>query len=234
MLNLDTFSKIGDGVGGIIGSIFGLITIVLVCLTYKYQKQELASQKKELEEQRLEFKRTRTFDLVYRELKIIDDHFDDFSQEQMFHKYKEYSLHRKIGIIVSDFEFLEKELRSNLNIESSLKLVNKVYGKSILHLLNVIHDRLDNLEIIVEPSFKNEVKIIIYNSLPHRFRDLVDKMAFCFDEELHFSTSEITRISCLLGLNPVELDYLKIYLFKIYPYVSEFDKLSKQIESGSV
>ncbi len=227
MWDLDTFSKFGDGIGGTLGTILGLITIILVYLTYKSQKKELASQKKELEEQRLEFKRTRTFDLVYRELKIIDEHFEDFSNEQLFHKYKEFSLNSKIEIIVLDFEIIKNEITRNHDISKSLKIVNRIYGKSILNLLRVIQDRLDTLEIIVEPIFKDEIKIVLYNSFPSKFRDLVDNMSFCLDEELQFSEVEIRRITDLLGLNSVEVENLKVYIHKIYPYISDFDRFLK-------
>ncbi len=232
MWDLDTFSKFGDGIGGTLGTILGLITIILVYLTYKSQKKELANQKKELEEQRLEFKRTRSFDLVYRELKIINEHFDDFSNEQLFNRYKEGSLNRKIDIIVTDFENIKYNLINKLDINSSIRIVNKSNCISILNLLNVIHDRLDTLEIIVEPLFKNEIKIVIYNSFPFKFRDLVEIMSFCLDEELQFNEIEIRRITDLLGLNSIEVENLKIYLYKIYPYVNEFDRLSKRLKDS--
>ncbi|PKL79811.1 MAG: hypothetical protein CVV25_06780 [Ignavibacteriae bacterium HGW-Ignavibacteriae-4] len=69
-----TASELGDFLGGYLGTLVSIFTVILVAQTYYTQKKELVEQKNLINLQSEEIRTARTFDLLYRETDSIINH----------------------------------------------------------------------------------------------------------------------------------------------------------------
>lgn len=75
--DINTLASKGDFFGGYLGTILSTITVLLVYITFLYQKREL-------KEQREGFELTRSFDLIYKEFDLLENATSMFLGNQIF------------------------------------------------------------------------------------------------------------------------------------------------------
>ncbi len=105
-----TLSSKGDFFGGYLGTILSIITILLVYITFLYQKREL-------KEQREGFELTRSFDLIYKEFDLLEKATSLFLGKQIFKQKIEHHENRikTLTIIENNIKKIEEIDSTKLN-----------------------------------------------------------------------------------------------------------------------
>lgn len=98
-----TASELGDFIGGYLGTLISIFTVILVAQTYYSQKKELEDQKKLIKLQREEMKMQRTvmedsrvFELVYQETDFITNYLASFDGGINYFRHKIYYMNNDI------------------------------------------------------------------------------------------------------------------------------------------
>ena len=140
-INDSKFSAFGEFIGGTLGTLISLVTLILVYKTFLSQKQEL-------EDQRNVFIHNQVQDMIYREIEFFNNRFKDLnpttvitlSGRSFSKKLKEYS-HGKI-IYDTTNGFLDIKEGSSIgrlitNLETQKDLMDcKKYLESVMKSLN--------------------------------------------------------------------------------------------------
>lgn len=153
----ELFGAYGDFVGGVLGSIFTLVSILLVIKTFKEQ-QKVSSQNEE------ELKIQRFNDLFFELLRLYQSEVSELCGQK---KYSEYSTRR-----TEDEDFMQQEIK--YNDKDFFDIERKYIQKKYRNRKSYEKNRKDAVSYYMLFYIENSTKIGAYFRTLYRIYDLID------------------------------------------------------------
>ena len=180
-VNFDLASKIGDFLGGVVGTIWSLAGILLFFLALRLQRKDLSQQiefqqnelkeqrnvlilqQKELKNQRIEFSISRYTNIVYKQI----DRIDNFISLQVF-KYKGNEFTGIIGIQklnqFIDEAYINDKRKSTIAGSSVFNELNKNFDSfyQILHIVKTSYNLISKIDKEVQGVLEEEMSTSLF------------------------------------------------------------------------
>ena len=153
----ELFGAYGDFVGGVLGSIFTLVSILLVIKTFKEQQKVSSQNEEELKVQRFN-------DLFFELLRLYQSEVSELCGQK---KYSEYSTRR-----TEDEDFMQQEIK--YNDKDFFDIERKYIQKKYRNRKSYEKNRKDAVSYYMLFYIENSTKIGAYFRTLYRIYDLID------------------------------------------------------------
>lgn len=161
-----TASELGDFLGGYLGAILSILTVLLVFQTYHSQVEELKSQKDEIKLQRDAIETSRVYDFLYREIDSIILQINTFETNvkslKSFYEGMESDMKNKDILNQNDQSYKNFESRFDDILANLFPFIRSIksFFERIEFLLKDRKDRKDLINITTDKLPKNLLPLL--------------------------------------------------------------------------
>jgi hypothetical protein len=162
-INMNATGQVGDFIGGVVGSLWSLVSVILFYRALTLQREDLQNQRKELRLGRLEFTVNRITNIIYKQVESFNA--SNFLNTQSDNNDALSFWKNHIQRFINTMENWRESIRGGTHRDLDINLYFKKLRGVLILISNLINDReaeSDNL-ILDETTRRQLFEVLKYN-----------------------------------------------------------------------